>query len=393
MVWCDMKVLRIRAEGLPLFKTELDISFYGKQRISEDKKNSMYMLTPKIFLNCANAFIGKNASGKTSVLQVISLALNILNNEPINHIHSKYILGNTKEATFYIYFYSKHEGACCLKTVITSKENIDKGYSYYIVSEKLWKKPIEKLKTKKQLTNFEGLTPVEIRNKNESYLSEDVSMIIAQNKRNQEHIHISDLVSFTNTNTVSLTNTVPESIITFLDPTVESLYVDQNDKKALIHLKFKGEDEIILNTSAELELYLSSGTIKGITTFTHAINVLKKGGYLLIDELENHFNKEIVSTLIRFFMDSRLNKNGGTIIYTTHYSELLDEYDHNDSIFITQNTNGIIVQNFANLLDRNDIKKSEAYQSGVFAETAPQYESYMMLKKFITASIENRGNE
>ena len=36
-------------------------------------------------------------------------------------------------------------------------------------------------------------------------------------------------------------------------------------------------------------------------------------------------------------MDSRLNKNGGTLIFTTHYPELLDEYDRNDGICIVRN--------------------------------------------------------
>lgn len=40
-------------------------------------------------------------------------------------------------------------------------------------------------------------------------------------------------------------------------------------------------------------------------TFTLAQEVLKDGGYLIVDEIENHFNKEIVSTLIRFFMDGK----------------------------------------------------------------------------------------
>lgn len=35
-----------------------------------------------------------------------------------------------------------------------------------------------------------------------------------------------------------------------------------------------------------------------------AREILREGGYLVIDEIENHFNKEIVSTLIRFFKDS-----------------------------------------------------------------------------------------
>lgn len=389
----SMKVLRIKVLGIPLFKEELDISFFGKQRTSEDVKKYMYKISSNIYMNCAQAFIGKNASGKTSVLQVISLALNILNNEPINHIPSKYILGNTKEAVFYIYFYSEKEGICCLKTVITPEKNINEERIYRIVSEELWKKSLDKVKTKKRLTDFNGLKPVEKRNDSEKYLSNDVSMIIAQNRKNNEHIAIANLFSFTNTNMLPLSNEIPESIITFLDPTVEYLYLEVNENKSLIHLKFKESKEMLLNSAAELELYLSSGTIKGITTFMYAINVMEKGGYLLIDELENHFNKEIVSTIIRFFMDSKLNKNGGTLIYTTHYPELLDEYERNDSIFITQNKNGIIVQNLSDLLKRNDIKKSEAYQSGLIAETSPQYESYLALKKYILSSINNRGIE
>ena len=65
-------------------------------------------------------------------------------------------------------------------------------------------------------------------------------------------------------------------------------------------MKFKDEEEIILNNAVELEQYLSSGTIKGIITFSMVKEVLASGGYILVDELENHFNKEIVVTLIRF---------------------------------------------------------------------------------------------
>ena len=60
-----------------------------------------------------------------------------------------------------------------------------------------------------------------------------------------------------------------------------------------------------MNNIVEIERYLSSGTIKGIVTFTIAREILREGGYLVIDEIENHFNKEIVSILIRFFSLSR----------------------------------------------------------------------------------------
>lgn len=36
------------------------------------------------------------------------------------------------------------------------------------------------------------------------------------------------------------------------------------------------------------------------------LRTFEKGGYLIVDEIENHFNHEIVSTLIRFYMDKEL---------------------------------------------------------------------------------------
>ena len=172
-----------------------------------------------------------------------------------------------------------------------------------------------------------------------------------------------------------------------MDPTIEYLYFEEKNEKPIIHLKFKEKEEIILNSSIELNNYLSSGTIKGMITFTLAQEVLKEGGCLVVDEIENHFNKEIVTTLVRFFMDSRLNKNGGTLIFTTHYPELLDEYDRNDGICIVRNRNGITAENLSYILKRNDIKKSDAYQSGFLEGTTPAYEAYMRLKKSLAASI------
>ena len=142
-----------------------------------------------------------------------------------------------------------------------------------------------------------------------------------------------------------------------------------------------------MNSTVELNNYLSSGTVKGIITFTLARQALQNGGYLVIDEIENHFNKEIVSTLLRFFMDSRLNRKGGILIFTTHYPELLDEYDRNDGIYIIRNREGITAENLCNILKRNDIKKSDAYQSGFLEGTTPMYEAYMQLKKSIDAAI------
>ena len=384
-----MKILRITAQGLPLFKQDLDIAFYAQQRVSEDDKERLFKLLskPSVYLHSANAFIGINASGKTSVLKAIQLALSIVNNEPINHVDAKTILGGTKKAVFHIYFYDANQNICCLETEITSHKMKTGDFVYSIVNEKLWEKPGVTVQSRKALTDFSGLEPGAIRNENEMFLSDDVSFIIAHNKKTKDALEICSLLSFTNVNVLPFSEDIPLEVIAFLDPTIEKLCFEKMENKAFIHLKFKGEDEIVLNNAMDLEQYLSSGTIKGIITFSLVKEVLQSGGYLLVDEIENHFNKEIVTTLVRFFMDSRLNKKGGTLIFTTHYPELLDEYDRNDGIYIVRNRNGIMADNLSNILTRNDIKKSDAYQSGFLEGTTPAYEAYMRLKKSLEASI------
>lgn len=382
-----MKILRITVNGLPLFKQELDLLFYTQQRVGEDDKEKLYKIEPNYYLHTACAFIGINASGKTSVLKVINLALNILRNEPINHVESRNILGGCENASFKICFFDNKRNICCLETVVKSKKAKAGGYVYSIVEEKLWEKPVSSVKSKKYLTDFTAISPIAVRNTEEAYLPDDVSFIIAHNKKANDKIDVFSLLSYTNNNILPFTEDIPLEVIAFLDPTIEKLYFEKVEDKASIHLKFKDEEEIILNNAVELEQYLSSGTIKGIITFSMVKEVLASGGYILVDELENHFNKEIVVTLMRFFMDSSLNKNGSTLIFTTHYPELLDEYDRNDAIYIVRNRNGITAENLSYILKRNDIKKSDAYQSGFLEGTTPAYEAYLRLKKNLAASL------
>lgn len=383
-----MKMLRITASGLPLFKQELDLVFYAQQRVREEDKERLFDLGQNMYLHMTNAFIGINASGKTSVLKVIQLALSILKNEPINHVDAKTILGGAEKAVLNIYFLDKENKVCRLETEIASTKGKSGEYTYHILDERLWEKSLRGVKSKKYLTDFQGMDPVSRRSTDELFLSDDVSFIIAHNKQINDNLELCSLLSYTNVNVLPFTEDIPVDVIAFLDPTIELLRFERDETKQLIHLKFHGEDEITLNNAQDLEKYLSSGTIKGIVTFSMVKEILQSGGYLLVDEIENHFNKEIVMTLVRFFMDAYLNKNGGVLIFTTHYPEILDEYDRNDAINIVRNRNGITVENLSNLLKRNDIRKSDAYQSGFLEGTTPAYEAYIRLKKSLSASVD-----
>ena len=375
-----MKLLRIVASGLPLFKDNVDISLVAQQKVFEQDHKTLYNAFSNIYLNCSNAFVGINASGKTSTLKLIILTLKLLSNEPINHIETKDILGTSNQAKLKLYFLTKANEVCLLETVVGCNNAKPENIHYSIIEERLWSKSIKSIKSKSTLFDFSTLEPTLIR-KDEEFLSDDVSIIIANNKKSNEVMEIANLLSYTNMNVLPYADEIPLEVIAFLDPTVEKLFFDKDENSSLIHLKFKGKEEIILNNAVELNKYLSSGTIKGIISFSIAKDILKSGGYMVIDEIENHFNREIISILMRFFMDSKLNRNGGTLIFSTHYAELLDEYNRNDSIFLTSNSNGIQVKNLSKLLDRNDIKKSDAYLSGYIDDsTTPAYKVYLDLK-------------
>ena len=70
------------------------------------ERYSLPFIFKYIYLNPTNGFIGINASGKTSILKVILLVLGIIDNEPINHIETRDVLGDASEALFNIYFMS-----------------------------------------------------------------------------------------------------------------------------------------------------------------------------------------------------------------------------------------------------------------------------------------------
>lgn len=384
-----MKLLKITAEGLPLFKERLNLTFYAQQRVAEEDKSMLYPLFSNVYLNPVNGFIGINASGKTSVLKVVLLTLHLLNNEPLNHIETKDILGDAKRVVLNCYFYlASDQSVCRLETVITSRRDKTEEVCYHIVQEQLWVKKTAEIMTRKAMTDFTGKEPELVRSGREEFLSDDVSIMIARNKKIGEAIKVVNLLRFTNRNVLPLSDDIPEEVLRFLDPTIERLYFDRSDKKTLIYLKFKEKEQIVLNNPEELNHYLSSGTVKGMIIFTLAREVLKSGGYLIVDEIENHFNKEIATTLMRFFMDGKLNRYGGNLIFSTHYPELLDEFDRNDGIFITRNRGGITAENLCTILKRNDIKKSDAYQSGFLEGTTPMYEAYMQLKKSMAALLE-----
>ena len=385
-----MKLLKLTIKGLPLFKNDLDIDFIAQRRVDNNDKEYLYHLfsntNVNVYINQTISFIGLNASGKTTILKVLSFIIELLNNNPLNSISTRDIfdaLDHEDKVTIVAYFYHNNE-INKLQSIVEKEVNFIDGSERLIFRDEiLWSKSIHTVTTKKSIFDFKNTDTKAIRDQSEQYLLDDVSIIVASNKRLATNLFLYNTLKITDHNLLSILGNYPKEILTFLDPSIEYLTARPENKKIDIRLKFYGKDEIILNNPVLLNNYLSSGTIKGLSVFMGAIFTLQKGGYLIVDEIENHFNKEIVSTLVRFFLNKKVNKNGATLIFSTHYSVLLDEFERNDGIYIVRNIGGITAERLSDKLSRNDIKRSEIYDSDLLKGTAPSYESYIALKKVL----------
>lgn len=374
-----MRLLKMAVNGLTLFKGAVNIDFFAEQRVSSDNNEMVSPCFGSVYTNNVMSIVGINASGKTSLLKVISFVIEFINGESVNNINNKDILKDSEKIEIAVFFFDPGNGVCKLESEIIKIKDNEIDDRYIINSERLWVKKTSRVKSKKDLFLFDDDQLSKVRDNGAEFLKDDTSIVISLNKN--KGFYLKDLIRLTNVNFLGLIVNFPHELIAFLDPSIENISFDKKTGEA--KLKFYDREEIVVANPILFEQYLSSGTIKGINIFINAMIVFEEGGYLIVDELENHFNREIVATLVRFFMNKSVNKNGATLIFSTHYSELLDEFERNDGIYIVRNRNGIYAQKLSEILTRNDIKKSEAFKSDFLEGTVPTYESYMQLKRAI----------
>ena len=380
-----MRILRIEADGIFLFNDKVVIDFNAEQRVYPDNAAMLFNPFGKTYTNNVLSFVGVNASGKTTSLKLVSFVMSLLNAEAINNIVARSVLERSEKVSLKTYFFDKNRGICLLETTIgvTTEEGVADRYT--ILYEKLFIRTAGSVTSKANLFEFADENLFESRDESQEqfmFLKDDVSIVIALGKSG--NVFFRDLTVWTDFNILNSFGDFPAELIQFLDPSIE--YIKFNPKESELIVKFfKDKDSITMRGIQNISHYLSSGTIKGLNVFMHAWIVLIKGGYFIIDEIENHFNKEIVATLIRFFMDKKVNRNGATLIYSTHYVELLDEIDRNDGIYVIRNNDGVSIQKLHHVLKRNDIKKSDVFQSGMIKGTAPSYEASMKLKKILAS--------
>ena len=167
-------------------------------------------------------------------------------------------------------------------------------------------------------------------------------------------------------------------ILRVFDDNIESLeMVDEKNYK----LRFKGEEKNYTDT--QLIYMLSSGTTKGLLLYVLMVTSLKEGFDLLIDEVENHFHKTLVENMISLYKDKSVNRRNATLIFSTHYCEVLDQMGRQDNIWICKSGIQVSLSNmYEDYQIRPELLKSKQYYNNAF-QTAVDYNALMNLKRIL----------
>lgn len=177
-----------------------------------------------------------------------------------------------------------------------------------------------------------------------------------------------------------------KEIIRLLDDSIEYIHFSGSD--TVVFKRFNNDQLTI--TKREMLSLLSNGTIKGIDLFIRIAMLLKTGGIMIIDEIENCFHKNLVNNLLFIITDKTLNRKNAQIIFSTHYVEILDIFDRRDNIFILHKINNEI--NIENLYDnyefRTEILKSKKFNNNTF-NTLLNYDQLMKVKRLLKNEISN----
>lgn len=327
-----MKLLRVRASNYKNCCDDFTIDLVAKsKKTSEDKEYELQKIAEDLYVFNTAAFVGKNASGKTSAIELMECGYSILSEFRLEDKHYNY--DNVKlEIIFYhedyIYKYN---------TVLKSDPNLGNKANFteqHIFQKKYYKSKI------KEIYFDEGFE--EISDFGE--LPEDTSIVFFVLKKKATRA-----VYF---------NCDGEGTDTY-------------------RLMFRTMKVYKISKDVLTKVI----KIFDVLLYIFVVAALENGFDLLIDEVENHFHKTLVENMISLFKDKTVNRKSATLIFTTHYCEVLDLFNRQDNIWIAKSDDRLrLVNMYENYNIRPELLKSRQFYNNAF-DTSVNYEDLMALKK------------
>lgn len=368
-----MKLLRVKASHYKNCCNDFTIDMVAmSKKTAEDKEYELHEIAPELFVYTTAAFIGKNASGKTTAIELLDSCYSILGDFRLES--KQYDYDNVSlEIIFYqdglIYKY---------ETLLKSDATLGNQVTFtnqHIYSKKYFKSNNKTIYDRKGFDELKGLGDLPEDTANVFFVLKKKKTLAAYFNSDGEGVDTYQLL-FRSLKNYQIPDDVLSNIIQIFDENIRELHMIDDHNYKLVY-----KDDAKQLSDKELIRLLSSGTTKGILLYTTVVASLKLGFDLLIDEIENHFHKTLVENMISLYKDKTVNRHNASLIFTTHYCEVLDLFNRQDNIWITQSGRQVLLSNMYSDYDlRPELLKSKQFYNNAF-KTSVNYEELMNLKR------------
>lgn len=369
-----MKLLRVKASNFKNCEDDFTIDLLAKsKKTSEDKEYELNEIAEDLFVYSTAAFVGKNASGKTTAMELLDCCYSILGNYRLENDHYHY--DNVRIEIIFFHDRNVYKYVTKLKSDDNALNNKAVFVNQHIYFKRYYK---SKIKTIYEDGDFEEIAIPPL------FLEDIAFTAYIPCKRHTQAVYFNSDGEGANTYQIlframknyDIGNDVLANIIQIFDENILSInMIDEHNYK----IKYKNRVAIL--SDKELIHQLSSGTTKGILLYIIVVASLKCGFDLLIDEIENHFHKTLVDNIISLYKDKSVNKKGARLIFTTHYCEILDLFNRQDNIWIAKSDGEVSLTNMYEEYNvRPELLKSKQFYNNTF-NTAVNYELLMDLKR------------
>lgn len=376
-----MKLLKFKVlSGFRMLEKGFEVNFLTKTRVNKNvDNNDLIELEPGLYYPLETTFIGKNSSGKTSVLVLIHLIISFIRSGRIPIL----FMGDQNNFEIEFMFYDNGFIYSYVGSFVRSGFN-DKAF--LLIENESLRKTTFKENYKKDLSNIsflkENLISPAIGNDTSDivkYRFNDISILIDMISQDTSNLAIL-IEAINNIYGKNAFNT----LVRLFDDSVELIdSIRLDDNSAAFRFKRVNQPEMTV-TISYLRERLSSGTYRGIYLFAASLIAFKHGGDILIDEIEKSFNKNLIENLLILFNDKRINKANASLIYSTHYSELLDHSNRCDNINVLHRHGDVItVKNMSSSYEiRTDLSKSNQFDQNAF-DNLTNYDRLMDLRRLL----------
>ena len=387
-----MKLLRVYFDHLRMFEGgKFEIDLFATDRVPSTDESASELSRP-IYSNNIVALAGINASGKTTALNLIELACRIVNGSPVNGgwLPSAVVNLFDGSPTFRCLLWNEG-GLYILESALVSDGETSEGVGPELgfAEERIWRVPLTGPRKATLSLSWDDLKASAhlLYRRTEPdpsfvvLVSTDVSIARLVISRGQDGPSRLTVVREKGFELRQATEGL-DGILRVFDSRIEHLEV--LDAGRAFSLKFFGEAPLLLSREGLGEV-LSAGTMRGVALVMRAVTALREGGYLLVDEIENHLNRQLVNVIVDLFSSASTNPRGATIVFTTHYPQLLDHVHRKDNVFflVRGESRKSQVIKYSDRVRRIENKKSEVFVSNYIKGTAPRFTDVRALRSHV----------